>query len=35
MKRPKNDLKKVALINAWDPEKLPVLKIGMIIKVIK
>jgi len=35
MKRPKNDLKKVALINAWDPEKLPALKIGMIIKVIK
>ncbi len=33
--RPKSDLKEVALINAWDPEKLPVLKTGMIIKVIK
>jgi predicted Zn-dependent protease len=33
--RPKSDLKEVALINAWDPEKFPVLKSGMIIKVIK
>jgi predicted Zn-dependent protease len=35
LKRPKGDLKNVALINAWDPEKLPALKTGMIIKVIK
>ena len=35
LKRPKSDLREVALINAWDPEKLPVLKSGMIIKVIK
>jgi predicted Zn-dependent protease len=35
LKRPKSDLKKVALINAWDPGKLPVLTAGMIIKVIR
>ena len=35
LKRPKSDLKNVALINAWDPGKLPALKTGMIIKVIK
>jgi predicted Zn-dependent protease len=35
LRRPKSDLKKVALINAWDPEKLPVLTAGMIIKVIR
>lgn len=35
MKRPESDLNKVALLNAWDPEKLPALKTGMVIKVIK
>lgn len=29
------DVKTVALINAWDPEKLPELKPGMVIKVFK
>ena len=29
------DVKTVALLNAWDPEKLPELKPGMVIKVLK
>jgi len=33
--RSKGELKTVALINAWDPERLPILSPGMLIKVIK
>lgn len=32
--RPESELKTVSLINAWDPEKLPLLVPGMMIKVI-
>jgi len=35
LKRPKSDLKKVALLNAWDSEKLPILSVGEVIKVIR
>ncbi len=35
LRRSKSEIETVALLNAWDPEKLPVLSEGMIIKVVK